>query len=61
MSKNEDKLVSAIVDLADEQLGGERSQKAKWLFYDIADECKQLGFTRLERIMRRVGGQYDYE
>jgi hypothetical protein len=60
MSK-EEKLINAIVSLADEHLGGERSRTAKELFYDIADEARQFGYSKLERIARRVGGYYDYD
>jgi hypothetical protein len=60
MTKNEEKLVREIVTLADEQLGGQRSQKARRLFCDIAKACEELGFTRLERIARMVGEHYDY-
>jgi hypothetical protein len=57
----EHQLVESIVALADEQLGGERSRRAKWLFYDIANECRDLGYSALERIMRQVGAHYDYD
>jgi hypothetical protein len=56
----EDKLINAISDLADEQLGGERSKKALYLFTDIAAECRELGFTRLARIAQGVAARYDY-
>jgi len=57
----ERKLIEAIVGLADEHLGGERSRQAKELFYDIADECRRLGYSRLESIMRQVAYHYDYD
>lgn len=57
----EEKLIDSIVTLADEQLGGERSRKAGALFYDIADECRTLGYVKLERIMRQVAYHYDYD
>ena len=57
----EEKLIDAIVALADEHIGGERSRKAKALFYDIAEECRRLGYSKLENIMRRVGEFYDYD
>jgi hypothetical protein len=55
------KLIDAIVSLSDEQLGGERSEKAKWLFKVIASECQELGYTKLARIMQRVALHYDYD
>ena len=57
----EEKLVNSIVALADEYVGGERSRKAKALFYGIANECRKLGYAKLENIMRRVGEFYDYD
>ena len=58
---NERKLIESIVALADEHIGGERSKTAGALFYDIADVCRKLGYTRLERIARQVAYHYDYD
>jgi hypothetical protein len=57
----EEQLIDAIVNLADEQMGGERSKTAGPMFYDIATECRNLGYTRLERIMRQVAYHYLYD
>ncbi|HKV76705.1 MAG TPA: hypothetical protein VJP02_01105 [Candidatus Sulfotelmatobacter sp.] len=62
MARNkEEKLTEAIVTLADEQLGGERSRTAGALFSDIADECRSQGHPKMERIMRNVAHHYLYD
>ncbi len=57
----EEKLIDSIAALADEQLGGERSKTAGPLFYDIADVCRNLGYSQLERIMRQAAYHYLYD
>ena len=57
----ERKLVESIVALADERMGGERSGSAGPLFYDIADVCRNLGYSKLEYIMRQVAYHYLYD
>lgn len=60
MTKDE-KLIDSIVALADEHIGGDRSRKAGPLFYDIADECRRLGYAKLEHIMQQVAYHYAYD
>jgi hypothetical protein len=60
MTKKE-KLVDAIVDLADEWMGGERSRTAGPMFIDISSECRTLGYTDLADIMQKVAFHYLYD
>lgn len=57
----EEKLIDAIVTLADEHMGGERSKSAGPLFADIASECRKLGYTQLARIAQQVAFHYQYD
>jgi CRISPR/Cas system CSM-associated protein Csm4 (group 5 of RAMP superfamily) len=57
----EKKLIDAIVRLADEHMGGERSKTAGLLFIDIASECRQLGYQDLARIAQHVADHYIYD
>jgi HPt (histidine-containing phosphotransfer) domain-containing protein len=60
-ASKESQLIESIVALADEQLGGERSKTARWLFHDIAKECGKLGYTKLERIAQTVSDHFNYD
>jgi hypothetical protein len=57
----EEKLIESLVSLVDERMDGVDSMTAGPLFYDIADVCRRLGYTRLERIMRQVAFHYKYD
>ena len=57
----EEKLINSIIELADDQLGGVRSRKAKELFSDIAGISRDLGYVVFTRIMQRVADHYIYD
>jgi hypothetical protein len=57
----EAKLINAIVGIADERLGGERSRLAGALFTDIAAECRKFGYTELARVAQQVAFHYEYD
>jgi len=60
MAEKDALLIEAIVCLADEQLGGERSRVARYLFRDIAAEARASGHVKLARIADGVADHYDY-
>ena len=57
----EEKLIDAIVGLADQFMGGERSRTAGPMFIDIAGEARRLGYEKLARIAQRVAFHYLYD
>lgn len=60
MSKKEDKLIEAITNIVDAELG-ERSQKARAIFHGISSACRELGYKQMGEIMETVGDHYTYE
>jgi hypothetical protein len=57
----EERLIDAIVTLADEYMGGSRSRTAGPMFIDISGECRKLGYKNLAHIMQRVAFHYLYD